>query len=111
VKSGEGVDRFGRIWIFRGRGRAGEVTAGSHTNSTVHVYAMSGVSVQAKVHFLFSFGGKARRLPRIRQRKPRGTVPPVIASAATQSTFPPDVPSKRSRHGFLRLAASGNEAR
>jgi len=31
---------------------------------------------------------RARRLPRIRQRKPGGTAPPVIANAATQSTFP-----------------------
>jgi hypothetical protein len=36
-----------------GRNGPGEVAAGSHTNSTVDVYAMNGVSVQAKVHFLF----------------------------------------------------------
>ena len=36
-----------------GRTGPGEVAAGSHTNSTVDVYAMNGVSVQAKVHFLF----------------------------------------------------------
>ena len=50
----------GRAWAASGRagfleGRAGprEVAAGSHTNSTVDVYAMNGESVQAKVHFLF----------------------------------------------------------
>jgi hypothetical protein len=51
VKSGEASTASEGSGFLEGEGRAGEGTAGSHTNSTVDVNAMNGVSVQAIVHF------------------------------------------------------------
>src|SRR5277367_5680162 len=78
VKSWEGLGRFGRIWIFRGWAGPGEVAAGSHTNSTVDVYAMNGVSVQALKFTFCSSVGQGAAASENTARKPGETVPPSM---------------------------------